>query len=66
MTNPTYEVNHEKLSSLSIADLISLENKFATTESNNKYETEANFMSRELAGIFAAELDKRINDIIIF
>lgn len=68
MTEPTYEVNYEQLSQLSIADLVALENRFITTGLKKKsiYDIEAIATANELAGIFASELDKRINNIIIF
>jgi mRNA-degrading endonuclease HigB of HigAB toxin-antitoxin module len=57
MTEPTYEVNNERLQSLSIADLTSIYNHI------RKYEYD---YPEDLYKVFGAELDKRINDIIIF
>lgn len=56
-TEPTYEVNLEKLESLSISDLTSICNHLI------KYEYD---YPENLYKVFARELDKRINDIIIF
>lgn len=57
MTNPTYEVNHEKLSSLSISDLTGL---------ITIYESHPTFHEEIVVAVLLSELNKRINDIIIF
>lgn len=59
MTEPTYEVNQEALSNLTISDLISLmELSFKVSFIKDK--------AKILFEITSVELDKRINDIIIF
>lgn len=58
MTEPTYEVNFEKLSSLSIADLTGLINFLILNPTTKE--------NRIQGQIFVDELSKRINDIIIF
>lgn len=72
MTEPTYEINYEKLSSLSIADLTGLWNycdqniilleKICTKESL----IQINTYWRPFLKACSSELDYRINDIIIF
>lgn len=66
MTEPTYEINKERISQLSISDLLALI-KYVT---DNNYE---NYFSPQIfdgllfmRDICKEELDKRINDIIIF
>lgn len=57
MTEPTYEINQEKLDSLSIADLTGL---------IIVYESHPSFYGEIEVDILFTELNKRINDIIIF
>lgn len=61
MTEPTYEVNFEKLSSLSIADLTGLERY-----TYDYYSSELDFRHQVVCDLCRQELEKRINDIIIF
>lgn len=56
MTNPTYEINYEKLSDLSISDLESLLTLWKNYYGNHPV------IDKEIK----KELDKRVNDIIIF
>lgn len=58
MTEPTYEINFEKLSSLSIADLTGLINFLILNPTTKE--------NRIQGQIFVDELSKRINEIIIF
>lgn len=57
MTQPTYEVNVEALSALSIADLTGL---------ITVYESHPTFYEEIVGEVLFSELNKRINDIIIF
>lgn len=59
MTEPNYEINHEKLSELTIADLTGII-VLASTRTIY-YKKLIPYLS-----VFEVELDKRINDIIIF
>lgn len=58
MTEPTYEVNKEALSKLTIADLTGL------ITLNKLYPT--NTIAKIIIKVCVEELNKRINDIIIF
>lgn len=60
MTQPTYEVNYEKLSSLSISDLIALYTYYSKV--SHLYALTHKFILK----MVSEELDKRVNDIIIF
>lgn len=59
MTEPTYEINQEKLESLTIADLSSLLILNKLYPSKDKSDLKLN-------KVLAIELKKRINDIIVF
>lgn len=60
MTEPTYEVNQEALSKLSIADLTGLYQIYTAVQPT--YNERFYIISK----IVSDELDIRINDIIIF
>lgn len=62
-----YEINTKAMAKLSIADLCALEHRFLVDnlKHTSVYDYEAIGIAKEFAGIFAAELDKRIDSIII-
>lgn len=59
MIETTYEINHEKLSELTIADLTG---KIVLASTRTAYYKKL----IPYLSVFEVELDKRINDIIIF
>lgn len=59
MIEPTYEINHEALNKLSVADLTGIIVLASTRTAY--YKKLIPYLS-----VFEQELDKRINDIIIF
>lgn len=58
-TEPKYEINHEKLSAMSVADLTGIIVLASTRTAYCK-------KLIPYLSVFEVELDKRINDIIIF